>query len=93
MIKIMLKYYSIKEIVTWAPNDILHQNNARPKTSPIDCDGVLLTNVHPYYDVENTEPYNWKYNWNQTENNNSIKSSNRPAWPRQLVVCMSLKKS
>ena len=44
----------------------------------MDCDGLLLTNVqctwylYPYYDVE--------YAWNQTGNNNGIKSSNTPAW-------------
>ena len=32
------------------------------------------------------------YNWNQTGFNNSIKSSNKPAWPHQLLVCMSLRK-
>ena len=25
-------------------NDIQFQNNAHPKTSPIDCDGMLVTN-------------------------------------------------
>ena len=25
-------------------NDIKHQKNAHPKTSPIDCDGVVVTN-------------------------------------------------
>ena len=38
----MMKY-SIKEIVTGAPDDTQHQNNVPPKTSPIECDGVLLT--------------------------------------------------
>ena len=33
----------IKEIVTGAPNDAQHQDNAHPKTSPIDCGGALLT--------------------------------------------------
>ena len=46
MMKIMMKYNYIKEIVTGAPNDTQHQSNAHPKNSPIDCDGVLLTNVH-----------------------------------------------
>ena len=32
MMKIMMKYNSIKEIVTGAPNDTQHQNNAHPKT-------------------------------------------------------------
>ena len=31
--------------MTEAPNDIQQQNDAHPKTSPIDCDGVLLTDV------------------------------------------------
>ena len=26
-------------------NDTQHQNNAHPKSSAIDCDGVLLTNA------------------------------------------------
>ena len=42
---IMMKWDSIKEIVTGAANDTQHQNNAHPKTSPIDCDGVLRNNV------------------------------------------------
>ena len=45
MMKIMVKYNSIEEIVTGAPNDTQHQNNAHPKNSPLDCDGVLLTNL------------------------------------------------
>ena len=40
MIKIMMEYNHIKEIVTGAPNDTQHQNNAHPKTSPIDCEKV-----------------------------------------------------
>ena len=32
MMKIMMKYNSIKEIVPGAPNDIQRQNNAHPKT-------------------------------------------------------------
>ena len=49
MMKIMMKYNYIKEIVTEAPNDTQRQNNAHPKTCPIDCDGVLLTNVQTYF--------------------------------------------
>ena len=45
MTKIMMKSNSTKEIATGAPNDTLHQNNAHPQKSPIDCDGVLLTNA------------------------------------------------
>ena len=33
--------------------------------------------LYPYYDKENTGLYNWKYTWNQTGKNNSIKSSNK----------------
>ena len=40
-----ITFYSIKEIVTKAPNDTQHQNNAHPKTILIDCNGVLLANV------------------------------------------------
>ena len=47
----------------------------------------------PYYDMENTGLYNWNYTWNQIGTNNSIKSSNTPAWSHQLLVCMSLRKS
>ena len=39
MMKIMMKYNSIKEIVTGAPIDTQHQNNAHSKSSPMDCDG------------------------------------------------------
>ena len=42
---IMMKYNYIKKIVTGAPNDTQHQNNAHPKSSLIDGDGVLLTNA------------------------------------------------
>ena len=49
MIKIMMKYNYIKETVTGAPNDTQRQNNAHPKTCPVDCDGVLLTNVQRYF--------------------------------------------
>ena len=45
MAKIMMKWNSIKAIVTGVPNDNQHQNNAHPKTSNIECDGVLLTNA------------------------------------------------
>ena len=45
IINIMMKYNSIKYTVTLAPNDTHRENNAHPKNSPIDCDGVLLTNV------------------------------------------------
>ena len=31
---------SCKEIVTWAPYDTQHQNNAHPETSPIDWWGA-----------------------------------------------------
>ena len=32
MMKIMMKYDLIKEMVTGVPNDTQHQNNAHPKT-------------------------------------------------------------
>ena len=35
--KIMMKLNSIKEIVTGAPNDAQHHNNAHPKNIPMDC--------------------------------------------------------
>ena len=37
----VLKYY----VENKAPSDTQHQNNAHPKTNPIDCDGVQLTNA------------------------------------------------
>ena len=43
--KIMIKYNSINEIVKGAQNDTQQQNNAHPKDSPVDCDGVQLTNA------------------------------------------------
>ena len=60
MMKIMKKYNFIKEIVKWAPNDTQNQNNAHPINSPIDCDGLHLTNaqchmVPIYHDTENAE--------------------------------------
>ena len=45
MMTIMMQQNYIKEIVTWAPNNTQHQNNAHAKTSRIDCGGVLLTNA------------------------------------------------
>ena len=45
MKKIMMKYDLIKEMVKRAYNDTQHQNSMHPKTSPIDCDAVQLTNA------------------------------------------------
>ena len=45
MMKIMMKWNSIKEILKGAHNDTQHQNSARLRTSAIDCDGVQLTNA------------------------------------------------
>ena len=45
MMKIIMHKNSIKEIVTGAPNDTHHQSNAHPKSNPLACDGVLLTNA------------------------------------------------
>ena len=41
----MKKYDSIKELVNGAHSETEHQNNAHPKTSPIEGDGVQLTYV------------------------------------------------
>ena len=41
----MMKENSIKELVKGTHNDIQYQNNAHPKTSPIDCNGVQLANA------------------------------------------------
>ena len=38
----MLKFSYIKELVKGTHNDTQHQDNAHPKSSPIDCDGVQL---------------------------------------------------
>ena len=40
MMKVIMKSNYIKGIVKGAPNATQHHNNANPKTSPIDCDGV-----------------------------------------------------
>ena len=45
MVKIMMEWDSIREIVKGEPNDTQHQNNAHPKNSPIDCDWVQLANA------------------------------------------------
>ena len=45
MMKIMTKQNSMKEIVKGAHNNTQHHNSAHPKTSPMDCDGVQLTNA------------------------------------------------
>ena len=45
MMKLIIKYNSVKDVVKVAPNDTQHQNNAHPKSSPIDCDGVQPTNA------------------------------------------------
>ena len=42
---IIMKYNSIKKLINGTHNDTQHQNNAHPNTSPIECDGVQLTNV------------------------------------------------
>ena len=40
----------LKEIIKGAHNDTQHQNNAHPENSPIDCDGMQLTNAQcPWY--------------------------------------------
>ena len=45
MMKIMMKYNLIKEIIKEAPNGTQHSNNAHPKKSLIDCVGVQLDNA------------------------------------------------
>ena len=95
MMKTMMKYNYTKEIVKGAPNDTQHQDNAHPKPvlSTVMCCCWPMYNVtwylYPYYDIENTGLYKWKYIWNQTGNNSSIKSSNTPAWPHNFwYVCL-----
>ena len=92
MMKIITKYNSIKKIVTGAPNAIQHLNNAHPNTSPIDCDGVLLT-IAQCHMVLISIPWHREYWTIQLKAHlkpDSIKSSNTPAWPNQLLVWMSL---
>ena len=59
MMKIVMKYYFIEEVVTGALNDAQHQKNAHKNNSPIDCDRAQLTNVkcylYPCYDIDNTD--------------------------------------
>ena len=40
-----MKQNSIKELAKVTHNDTQHQNNAYPKNSPVDCDGMQLTNA------------------------------------------------
>ena len=58
----MMKYNSIKEIVEGGHNHTQHQKSTHTIPSPIDCDGVQLTNtqwyLYPYYDIANAELYN-----------------------------------
>ena len=45
MMKIVLKYNSIKEIIKEAPTDTHHENNTHTQNRPIGCDGMPLTNA------------------------------------------------
>ena len=45
VITVMMKYNSFQEIVKWAHNDTQHQNSEHPQNSPIDGDGVQLTDA------------------------------------------------
>ena len=45
VMKIMMKLNYTTKIVKGDPNDNQDKTNAHPKKSPIDCHGVLLTNV------------------------------------------------
>ena len=40
-----MKYNFIKELVKGTHNDTQHQNNAHPKSSPIDCGMAQLANA------------------------------------------------
>ena len=56
----MMKQKFIKELVKGTHTDTQQQNNAHPKTGPVDCDGVPLTKaarwyLYPYYDIKNPE--------------------------------------
>ena len=99
MMKIMMKYNSIKEIVTETPNDTQHQNpppeekSYRPWWGAAD-QWTMSRGTYIHVMIERILNYTTEmYTWNQTGNNNSIKSSNTPAWLQQLLVCMSLRKS
>ena len=41
----MVKYNAIKGLLKGTHNDTRDQDNAHPKTSLIDCDGVQVTNA------------------------------------------------
>ena len=63
MMKIMMKYNFIKEIVTWALNTITaHSQKQSYRLWWEAADQCTLYNatkyLYPYYDIENTELYN-----------------------------------
>ena len=76
--KMMMKEDFIKEIVTGAPTDIQHQNNAHLKNSQIDWWGAadqwtMSHGTHIHNMIWGMLNYtNDMYIWNQTGINNSI---------------------
>ena len=75
-------------------NETQQQNNALRQNSPINYDGVQLTNeqchmVPIFMLLLKMLNYTIRiYTWNPTGKNKSIISSNTPSWPHQLLVCI-----
>ena len=101
MMKIIMKYNSIKEIEIGAHNDTQQQNNTHPKKkqsyrlwSGAADQWIMLHGTFIHIMIWMILNYTTEmYTWKQEGNTNSVKSSNTPAWPHQLLVCMSLRKS
>ena len=57
---VMMKQKSINELVKGTHNDTQHQNKTHPKPSPIDCDGVQLTNAQCHMVPISILWYSWR---------------------------------
>ena len=68
----------IKKLIKWTHNDTQNQKSTNPKISPIDCDGVQLTNPMShgtYIHIMIQRKLNYTIeipNWNQARKNNNI---------------------
>ena len=77
-------------------NDTQHQNNAHRKNSPIECDGVQLTNVQCHMVPISISRYreSWtiqlKYTFETRQERITVSHHNTPSWPYQLLVCICL---
>ena len=97
MMKIMMKYNSIKEIVKGAHNGTQCLNSAHPKKQSCGqwwgaADQCTMSHGTLIYIMiyRNLNYTTGIYMWNQAGKNNSIISLNAPSWPHQLLVCICL---